>query len=311
MLAFVNSSVTLALKLDDGDETLHPQAKVYDSEGNLDATVNLTHETSAIYTGQWNGSANIGEFIVDYLVYTDVGHANQSDDYNEVAEHILISQSINDIYADTNELQQDWTDGGRLDLILDEITVQGDTNETKIDIIDGIVDAILIDTGTTIPGTLTTIEGKIDTIDGIVDAIIIDTAEIGVAGAGLSNIPWNASWDAEVQSECADALNVYDPPTRAEATTDKNEIITQVNANETKIDIIDGIVDAILVDTAAIDWTDVEFIRNIEGGRWIRDGTQMKFYEDDNVSLVATFNLKKADGSPAGESDDVYERTRV
>lgn len=47
-------------------------------------------------------------------------------------------------------------------------------------------------------------------------AILADTAEIGAAGAGLTAIPWNAAWDAEVQSECADALAVYDPPTKAE-----------------------------------------------------------------------------------------------
>jgi len=35
-------------------------------------------------------------------------------------------------------------------------------------------------------------------------------------GSGFSAIPWNASWDAEVQSECADALTAYDPPTNAE-----------------------------------------------------------------------------------------------
>ena len=37
------------------------------------------------------------------------------------------------ILADTNELQTDITNGGRIDLILDELTTQGDTNETKID----------------------------------------------------------------------------------------------------------------------------------------------------------------------------------
>ena len=50
------------------------------------------------------------------------------------------------------------------------------------------IDAILVDTGTTLPGTLTTIDGKIDTVDTNVDAILVDTAEIGVAGAGLTNI---------------------------------------------------------------------------------------------------------------------------
>lgn len=40
-----------------------------------------------------------------------------------------------------------------------------------------------------------------------IDAILTDTAEIGTAGAGLTAIPWNSSWDAEVQSEVFDALD--------------------------------------------------------------------------------------------------------
>lgn len=40
--------------------------------------------------------------------------------------------------------------------------------------------------------------------------------QIGTDGNGLTALPWNASWDAEVQSECIDALNAYDPPTKAE-----------------------------------------------------------------------------------------------
>lgn len=39
-----------------------------------------------------------------------------------------------------------------------------------------------------------------------INAILTDTAEIGAAGAGLSAVPWNASWDAEVESEANDAL---------------------------------------------------------------------------------------------------------
>jgi len=54
------------------------------------------------------------------------------------------------------------------------------------------------------------------TVDGIVDNILVDTAEIGAAGAGLTAVPWNTAWDAEVQSEVTDALNAYDPPTKAE-----------------------------------------------------------------------------------------------
>jgi phage baseplate assembly protein W len=47
-------------------------------------------------------------------------------------------------------------------------------------------------------------------------ATLVDTAVIGAAGAGLTAIPWNPAWDTEVQSECADALAAYDPPTNAE-----------------------------------------------------------------------------------------------
>lgn len=47
-------------------------------------------------------------------------------------------------------------------------------------------------------------------------AIEGQTDDIGAAGAGLTAVPWNSAWDAEAQSECADALNAYDPPTKAE-----------------------------------------------------------------------------------------------
>lgn len=41
----------------------------------------------------------------------------------------------------------------------------------------------------------------------IVDYLTGDAyARIGAGGAGLTAVPWNASWDAEVQSECDDAL---------------------------------------------------------------------------------------------------------
>lgn len=55
----------------------------------------------------------------------------------------------------------------------------------------------------------------------------------------------------------------------------------------------------------------VTFIYDIEGGRWKRDGTTMEFFKADNSTSVCVFNLKKADGTAAGEDDDVYERVRT
>ena len=46
---------------------------------------------------------------------------------------------------------------------------------------------------------------------------------------------------ALINTECDTALTDYDPPTRTEATADKDAIITEVNANETKIDALNDI----------------------------------------------------------------------
>lgn len=51
-------------------------------------------------------------------------------------------------------------------------------------------------------------------------------SDIGTAGAALTAIPWNAAWDAEVQSEATDALNAYDPPTAAELTSATSGLAT-------------------------------------------------------------------------------------
>jgi hypothetical protein len=49
------------------------------------------------------------------------------------------------------------------------------------------------------------------------------TAALGT-GTWATALPWNAAWDAEVQSECADAFNAYDAPTKAEMDTAFTEI---------------------------------------------------------------------------------------
>jgi hypothetical protein len=41
------------------------------------------------------------------------------------------------------------------------------------------------------------------------DDIEAQTDDIGVAGAGLTAVPWNSAWDAQVESEVADALAVF------------------------------------------------------------------------------------------------------
>lgn len=67
--------------------------------------------------------------------------------------------------ADTNELQTDWEDGGRLDLLIDAIKAVTDAipnngamtsvaQGSDLAVVDAIVDAILVDTDTTIPALI-------------------------------------------------------------------------------------------------------------------------------------------------------------
>lgn len=55
----------------------------------------------------------------------------------------------------------------------------------------------------------------------------------------------STNWAAAVNAEVDTALSDYNPPTRTEATADKDAIIAEVNANETKIDTMGGVADAV------------------------------------------------------------------
>ena len=163
--------------------------------------------------------------------------------------------NIDAILADTNELQTDWVNGGRLDLILDIIAADTTTdipalindlptnaelatalgtaddavlaelakvpksdsnvtwNATALASINAEVDGAL---NTAIPGSPTadSINERVKALDdltqasggGDLAAIKGYVDDIGVAGAGLTAQPWNAAWDAEVESEVNDAL---------------------------------------------------------------------------------------------------------
>jgi len=66
---------------------------------------------------------------------------------------------------------------------------------------------------------------------------------------GVSLVVPDAAGTAATPAEVATALTTYDAPTRAEATSDKDEIIVEIDANETKIDTMQGNVTDILEDT--------------------------------------------------------------
>jgi len=101
---------------------------------------------------------------------------------------------------------------------------------------------------------------------------------VGNQGDNLQQIPWNSDWDAEVQSEVADALAVYDPPTKA-------ELDSGLAAIDSKIDTIDGVADAILVDTGT---TLPATLSTIEGKIDTIDGVVDAVLVDTGTTLPAS-----------------------
>ncbi len=91
---------------------------------------------------------------------------------NIAVDIIALKAETATIVADTNELQGDWTNAGRLDTILDSILA--DTGELQVD---------------NIPGTLSTMDGKLDTIDNFLDteiAAIVAAVITNAAGADVA-----------------------------------------------------------------------------------------------------------------------------
>lgn len=176
------------------------------------------------------------------------------------------------IVADTNELQGDWTNGGRLDLIIDELTTQGDTNEAKIDIIDANVDAVLADTadmqpklgtpaGASISADIAAVKSDtaailIDTnelqgdwtnggrLDLIIDAILDDT---GTSGVVLTAAERNSIADAILDRDMSTGTDSGSPSVRT--------VRQALRSNRNKVAISGGTMTVYKEDDTTASWT--------------------------------------------------------
>jgi len=193
----------------------------------------------------------------------------------------FLDTEIAAILADTNELQTDWANGGRLDNILD-----ARASQASVDTIDGIVDAILADTGT--DGVVVAAGSKTGYTLSTAGLAAFFTADSGetyadaIAGSVVKEIADNAGgasltvqdivdgvWNADLDyyqdaSSAGEALaaagTAGDPWTTGLpgaygagtagfiVGTNLNATITS-RASQTSLDTVDGIVDSILADT--------------------------------------------------------------
>lgn len=166
----------------------------YDPATHKVAGVVLTDTTTAV-TNTVNLSA-ASEAQID-AIETDTNEL-QTDLTDGGRLDLLIDATL----ADTNELQTDWTDGGRLDLLLD--ATLADTNELQTDWANGgrldlLIDAILLDTGTTLQNDITAIKAITDllVLADIADAVLDEVVDAN-AGANANSLRENINIIASV-----------------------------------------------------------------------------------------------------------------
>lgn len=173
--------------------------------------------------------------------------------------------------------------------------------------VDTVVDAVLVDTGTTLDQALAV-------VDGIVDAILIDTAEIGVAGAGLTSrasqsdltlvkaktdpitftvanqIDSNALTGGGGGGGGLDAAGVRAAIGLALANLDTQltGINTNIDSNESKIDIVDGLIDEIKV---VVDKFVFTIANQVDSNALTGGGTGLSASETRTALGMATANL--------------------
>ena len=133
-----------------------------------------------------------------------------------------------------------------------DIITEVNANETKID-------------------SLQTSVNNLNDFDPAIDQVIVATnndktnyelANNAITSNKVANNAFNDSsftngYFNAINSEVDTALSDYDAPTKAELDAAQAAIITQVDANETKIDIIDTVVDSIKTKVDTLDNTDL------------------------------------------------------
>lgn len=129
--------------------TLSDDARIDVAQINSEVDTGISDAALATAANLATMSTNVDQ--IETAVITNAAGADIAADIIALkAETVLI-------VADTGELQSDWVNGGRLDLLLD---------------------AVLLDTGTTIPGTITTMSANVDQIE---TAVITNAAGVDIA----------------------------------------------------------------------------------------------------------------------------------
>lgn len=271
--SYTGSTKTITLLEDPGVFTMAATDKVY-----ILAEKSIKPTTAANYHVDVTANGNVG---IDW---------GNIDNATTVVD--LSGTDINLVDTTTTNTDMRGTDNAALATVctearlaeLDAANLPADVDSIQLD-----TTAILEDTGTTLPATLSSMDGKIDTVDSVVDIIAVDTADMqpkigtltdlgggatladnlsDIAGSGFvsstdsnqairdrGDVAWitgaGGGGDATEakQDTIIAALAVVDGNVDSVLTDTGTDIPNTLSTIESKIDTVDGIVDDILVDT--------------------------------------------------------------
>jgi hypothetical protein len=160
--------------------TITIEASIDDTSATTTSFVtNLTESTTSFYSNK----------IMVFISGSLSGQARIITNYNGTTKAITLEEALTSAPADGDEF---------LILATHENSIEeiqsGLATAAALATVDTNVDAILVDTGTTLPATLTSIEGKVDTVDTVIDAVKLKTDLIP---ADFTN-QWGAVYDVQI-----------------------------------------------------------------------------------------------------------------
>jgi hypothetical protein len=311
-----NTDTRICFPLTKTDGTLNSGAAGLDSEyasfntsdhgGAAPSFGDMTHEATEIgSTGMYYLDVQAAEINADFTIIqiksTTTGAAVQAILIRTMGpNHYDATQDADKLWVDVREkgdstvglTTQEKADANAeadtalIDVNLDHLCKTATAGvDMTTEVVDGTIISRIIsnsDTSLFVPATHSLQVVGADVAAVHIHAGNIDT-QVGTAGAGLSAVPWNASWDAEVESEANDALVALNldhlckvATAAADMTTEvvDNSILSRVLSNgdtsvfdpstdglqptRDQIVTIDGITDDILVDTGELqtEWVD-------------------------------------------------------
>jgi hypothetical protein len=157
-------------------------------------------------------------------------------------------KALSDILVDTSEVQTDLADGGRIDLILDELTAQGDTNEGTLSTLDTKIGTPI---NTDISSDIADVKTEVDKIGS--PAGLDVSEDIAAIKTVVDTIGSPANLD--IASDIADVQTKLGTPIDTDVTTDIAAVKTEVDKiglpanSDVSTDIADVKTDISTVDT--------------------------------------------------------------